>query len=150
MAEYQARAKGGSKRRPKLTPDEMVAQADASGVGDLYRYAVDGLSKHFAIGTTRSTTGFKIRGEHGQLIAFNLRPFESAPEKGLHFEAYVQRLATYLGMEQEALEAALPANRERWVYADAEQNAEWIGCKGYFQSKSEIDRWLAVVGTATP
>jgi len=135
--DYKASTKGSSKRKPKLTYEQLETAADEAGVGDLYRAAVEGLSFSFTRTRTQTTAGFKVKIGESRNVVFNLLPLESSRELGLHFQAYTVRLSQISGLPRETIEEALPQPLESWAYAN-ELDEFWHGCTGHFRSLDEI------------
>jgi len=136
--ESRVRRKGSSKRKPNLTYEQLATAADEAGVGNLYREAFSRLNALFSKGTTRSTAGFAASLDGSRNAVVNLLPFESSPDKGLHFQVYSVRLGMHLGVPRGAIEAKLPQPVLPWAYAGIE-DPFWHGCTGFFTTEKEID-----------
>jgi len=147
--DYKSRTKTSSKRKPNLTYEQLEAVADEKGVGELYRYAFEGLNREFSKGSTRTTTGFAANFDGSRNVVFNLLPFESSREIGLRFQAYSVRLGQLTKLPREEIERALPAPLESWVYAN-ELDEFWHGCTGYFRSESEIRAFVNLLAKHVP
>lgn len=107
--EYKSQTRGASKRRPPLTYEELQAIADRKGVGELYRWLVEELTRQFdQRTTTRSTVAFigVIDGRRRTILS--LVPGESEAARGVRYSLYVERLAEYLGVGREEIVEVLP------------------------------------------
>jgi hypothetical protein len=140
-----AKAQAASKRRPPLSYEELETTAEENGVGTLYTSLVNGLEGIFdQRGTTVSSIAFRGRLEGSVKVIFSLIPGSSDSERGLHFQVYVPRLATYLGMNTEQVCTLLPADREEWAYWPAAPD-DLRGYAGNFKSMNEIESFVAAL-----
>lgn len=107
--EYKSQARGASKKRPPLTYEELQAIADRKGVGELYKWLVEELTKLVDQRmTTRSTVAFIGVIDGSRRTILSLMPGESEAAKGVRYSLYVERLAEYLGVEREEIIGLLP------------------------------------------
>jgi hypothetical protein len=136
-AEIETRTKATSKRSPNLSYDQLQAIAEEKGVGPLYTLLVNGLEGIFdQRGTTRSSVAFRCRFGKSIKVVLGLFPDSSDSERGLHFQVYTSRLASYLRASIEQVRNLLPSNHEEWVYwanAPKDQIDDWKGYQGYFK-----------------
>jgi hypothetical protein len=141
-ARVAAKAQSTSKRRPPLSYEQLQANAEDKGVGTLYAPLVNGLEGVFdQIGTTVSSIAFRGRLEGSIKVIFSLIPDSSDAERGLHFQLYVPRLATYLGMSTQQVCTLLPVDREEWAYWPAAPD-DMRGYAGYFKSMIEVQSFV--------
>lgn len=140
-AEYRTQTRPSSKRKPNLTYRELEELAERNGIGALYRRIADGLSKVFdQTGTTRSSLVFRgIMGEKSRHAILSLLPGESDSQKGMRFSVYIDRFASYFGIEKEfAIKDVFPSYEKERV---CEESGE--AGNGYFKEESQIDEFLA-------
>jgi hypothetical protein len=138
-----AKAQAGSKRSPPLTYEQLQAIAKENGVINLYPFLLNGLEGVFdQRGTTRSSVAFRGRFSKSTKVIFGLFPGSTHSERGLHFQAYTSRMASYLGTSLEEVHTLLRADHEEWIYwanAPAEQADDWKGYQGYFKDDGSAD-----------
>jgi len=142
--ESQARIKSTSKRRPNLTYEQLAEIALLNGVEELYTQIVAGLSPHLSRHTTISSIAFTGDFEGSRRTAMGLYPIKSTAELGLYFQVYAQRVTILLGITEEELRAALPADISPWKYYPG-ADADHSGYDGHFRSAEEVDRFLQTV-----
>jgi hypothetical protein len=141
--EYQTRTKGGSKRRPNLTYEELDQQAKDNGVSTFYQRLKEGLEKHLRPYTTGSSIGFGGDIDKGRKSIFSLLPGKSNQSEGLAYEIYWDRFKNRFNLSDEAAALELlPHVRERWGAG----NSDFSGFRGYFANESEVDRFLQLLG----
>ena len=144
-AEIQSRATRTSKRRPNLTPEELASLAQASGVQDLYDYALESFGRHLRKGTTRSTMRFTGPLGGGNKVVVSLLPGQSSSAEGLHYQFYKQRFAVLANLTEEEVEALMPASREDWAYSP--DDPDRTGFEGFIRTREEIDRLARALST---
>lgn len=135
-----SRTKGGSKRRPNLTYEELDAIAEENGVNDIYRHAVFSLERFFQKHTTRSSIVFTSVLGGSRKAVISLIPQESMSEK-LRFQIYTLRLRTLLNLSEDDALAILPPHREPWIYSE-HSGPDYEGILGFFANDAEIDRFI--------
>ena len=146
--EYKARTKGGSKRQPNLSYEELQEAAEAHGVGLIYQEAVDLFRPYFdQARTTRTSISFKgeFRGSIGAML--NLIPEKSSTDKGLKFQIYSLRVAERFGVDGESIQKAMPEGIQSWEYY-AEAPPNYQGFTGHFSSNDEIRQLVKVMSQA--
>ncbi len=94
QVELSSRTKGTSKRRPRLTYEELEALAEDAGVAELYGHAVASLEPLLKKHTTRTTIGFAGQIEGSRKNVISLLPGESSTAEGLRYLLYKNRLAS--------------------------------------------------------
>ena len=137
--EYRSQTRGGSKRKPPLTYEELQAIADQQGVGELYRWLVEELTNHFDHRTTtRSTVAFIGVLDGKRRTIFSLIPGESDASQGVRYSLYVERFSEYFGVETEEILKILPPG--------ATEGRPWKGgplaLYGFFRDKNEARKFL--------
>jgi hypothetical protein len=145
-AEIQAKS-GKTKRRYKLTEEQLQEIADEKEVGELYKYTVDQLNLLFDYkGTTLSSIAFISKIDGKQRTIFSLVPEESSHDRGVKFIMYLSRFASNFKMTEGDVKSYLPKNKKPWKYY---KNAppEWCGYEGYFQNIDEVKRLIENIGT---
>jgi len=114
--DYRSRTKGGSKRKPNLTYDQLQQIADERGVGELYATAVEGMGRLFdGKHTTRSSVAFIGVMEGKRNTVLSLLPLESKAAKGLRFDFYVARPTEYLSADEDRVMGCFPSELERYT-----------------------------------
>jgi Endonuclease NucS len=137
--EQGLRTKG--KRQRNLTPDELTEAATRAGVVDLYHPLERKLSEIFHRRTTRSSLAFYGRFGGSYKAVFSLLPLDSSESSGLRFILYLHRLAEFLGVSTDRIQAALPESHEPWkYYPAADQDAS--GFAGYFREQQDVESFL--------
>ena len=142
--EYKSQARGTSKRRPPLTYEELQAIADQKGVGDLYKWLVEELTKHFNQRTTTlSTVAFIGIIDGNRRTIISLVPGESEADQGVRYSLYVERLAKYLGVGLEEVKEVLPPGFT--------EGRPWRGAPltlyGFFSGIDEAKRFVEALQT---
>jgi hypothetical protein len=144
QVELSTVTKGTSKRRPRLTYEELAQLADEAGVADLYGYAVASFDLLLKRHRTRTSIGFAGFLEGSRKNVVSLVPGESSAEKGLRYLLYKNRLAALSGLSEEAVASLVPAQHADWTY-DAVAGADFEGFQGFIVSREEIDRLSAAL-----
>lgn len=129
--------RGTSKRKSKLSYEELQTIANENGVGSLYTQLLNELIKYaFWTTTSRSTLTFTSTGEK-KMALINLIPSESNEINGLKFNLYINRLAKYTDISEETLYTFLPT-------CEHYKNEEWSGLivQGFFKSESDVSNFL--------
>jgi hypothetical protein len=130
------------KRTRNLTWEQLQAIADESGVGELYKYALDKLTPLFDyIGTTQSTAAFVGNIDGQSRTIFSLVPGESSLEHGVRFRVYLKRFAVYFKISNEQVDLMLPKNRQPWRYQTSASD-EYSGYEGFFKDTIEFEEFL--------
>lgn len=145
--ELKTRTLGSSKRRPKLSYEELRAQAERAGVDELYEHAVTTFASVSALRRYASTSGIgyqaQIDGSWKSILTFT--PSESRPGE-LRYRLYKNRYAELANLTLEEAESHLPAAEKRQPYlAD---NPEYAGYDGMITLAAEIDRLAQPLRTA--
>ena len=144
--EYKSQSRGTSKRRPKLTLEQLQQIAEGKGVGGIYREALGQLRLFFDRPRRRRTwlsLGGRLDDKWGVML--NLIPSESSDVEGLAFQAYTLRLSKRFGLAEDTLRQALPEIIEDWeYYRDAPP--EWSGVQGYFPDMDSVSRFASLLG----
>ena len=143
-----SQTKGGSKRRPNLSYEELERQAADAGVTELYDHAVVVFEPLLRKGTTLTSIAFGSLIDGGRKVVLSLIPGKSSAEEGLHFQVYKHRLAALTGLSVEEVDALLPARREYWIYYPS-AGPDGEGYQGFVTSRDEIDRLAAAIAAAS-
>ena len=144
QVEYRTQTKSTSKRKPRLTYEELEKIAESNGVVEIYRKLVDGLTDFFDQKvTTRSSIAFigTVKGSRRTMLG--IFPEDSNPQQGLRFQVYIDRLAEYLYVRADDIMQILPS--------DCKEYEPWKGALrtlgrtlgGYFKSEEEVDKFLS-------
>ena len=138
------RARASSRKTQYLNAAEMEALADANGLGDLYRSALD-LSKVLKASRRRyrEDTHYGWRFEDGSTSAV-LSVSAAKPENGgMRFELHATRFRDYMKIPLEDLRAMLPDNarEESDVWHDCPPDDIWL--LGAFHTVEEVDTFVA-------
>jgi hypothetical protein len=138
--ERSVRTKGASKRRPNLTYEELEAQADESGVRELYDYAVAAFETMLQKRTTQSSIGFGGSFDGSRKNIVSLLPGESDAENGLFYRLYKNRFAELAALSAADAEALMPRHHEDWSFDPSKNDPDWSGFEGFIASREEVDR----------
>ena len=136
--DLHTRAKGTSKRRRNLTPEELARLAQESGVQELYQHALVSFERRLKRHTTRSTMGFTGLLAGSNKVVVSLLPGQTSSAEGLHFQLYKRRFGELANLTQEQVEALMPASRKYWAYDP--NNPDREGYEGFIKTKEEIER----------
>lgn len=141
QVELSSRIKGASKRRPNLTPEELLKLAKDSGVADLYQHAVGAFEPLMKFRTTLSSIGFtgKLGGSQKVVVSLIPGPDQSGAGQGLRYQLYKNRFAELTGLSETALLGIVPAHHDDWVY-EGGAGPDWEGFQGFIVTSEEIDR----------
>lgn len=135
QVEQSTRTRGGSKRKPNLTIEELEEIASEKGVRELYCDLVQGLEPFFhSRHTTRSTVVFYGAIDGHRLALFSVEPGKSSEKDGVFFWAYLDRLIKYFATDEARLVAIFPPEAERatpWEGAGS-------GLRGFFKASEEV------------
>lgn len=134
---------GTSKRKAKLSYEELQTIANENGVGSLYTQLLNELIK-YPLSTTTSRSTLTFNSTSGNKMALmNLIPSESNHINGLKFNIYINRLAKYTNISEETLYTFLPVCEEY-------KNEEWSGLivQGFFKTESEVSNFLTKLHVA--
>jgi hypothetical protein len=144
QVEQRTREAQRTKRKPRLSLEELQAIADDAGAGEAYQRIFEALRPHFdAVRPTRSTLNF-VRHLNGSRIAvLNLVPAESTAEQGVRFQIYSKRLAELAGVAESELRAALPPSAEPWSFG-GNGDPDWSGYSGFWKP-SDVEAFRASV-----
>ena len=147
----EARAQPASRREPYVTASEMEANADRTGVGNLYRHLREGTSGVLTNSSFgRQSLGFQARLDNRTMAIFIVDLQDSEKEIGLKFRMNGTRLMRGFGLDLDRLCSSLPDGYEdmatsEWRRPTEEERQNWNGFKGYFRCAEEIDTFLAVL-----
>ena len=144
QVEMSSRTKGTSKRRPRLTYQELEALAEDAGVAELYGHAVASLEPLLKKHTTRTTIGFAGQIEGSRKNVISLLPGESSAAEGLRYLLYKSRFATLTGLSEAGVEGVVPALHDFWTYEEG-GGPDWEGYQGFIVSREDIDRLSAAL-----
>lgn len=138
------RARASSRKTQYLNAAEMEALADANGLGDLYRSALD-LSKVLKASRRRykEDTHYGWRFEDGSTSVV-LSVSASKPENGgMRFQLHATRFRDYMKIPLYDLRAMLPDNarKESGVWKDCPPDDIWL--LGAFHTPEEVDTFVA-------
>lgn len=137
--DYRARTKGGAKRKPNLTYEQLQEIASENGVGEFYQHSIELLRLLFdRTRTTLSSISFVSHLNGSFSAIMNLIPQESSQSEGLKYQIYSKRLRECFNLDEETLHAILPKDAISWEYQpNADDN--WRGYEGFFTSAREIE-----------
>lgn len=135
--ELKTRTLGSSKRRPKLSYQELEAQAEEAGVSELYLHAVTAFGSALRSYTSTSGIGFQAQIDASWKSIVTFTPSESRPGE-LRYRLYKHRYATLASITLEEAEALMPAPDKRQPYLP--ENPDYAGYEGMITSAGEIDR----------
>lgn len=136
QVEIQSRL--SSKKKPNLTVEQLEQIADTNGVGSLYQSIKEKIAPtYFWWTTTQTYLTFTSKGRRQRAI-LNLSPPQSSSSSGLMFGIYRDRLAEYLGIAVEQVDAMFP------MYDRASQESEVYGSwgRGFFKDESQVNLFL--------
>jgi len=145
---YRTRKKGGSKRKPDLTFEELRRLAEERGVGMWYRRIVEVFDDLFPKSSTRSSLAFKAdlsdtKYDRKSGTVFSLIPKGSSEGEGLQFQIYTYRVAALFSVEPAAILNILPEHRDdSWRYTSERIEGEWSGSEGFFTTDDEVERFI--------
>ena len=142
--EHASKIKGRSKRRRRLTDEDLEELADERGVGPLYRELVDMFRPHFDK-TRRTGSSIGFIGDYQDKkssVMLSLIPGESDQDSGVRFQLYSKRIAYRFGMLEDELADLLPASRSGWRFS-AEASDDQAGYQGYFDTSEDASRLIA-------
>lgn len=129
--EYKAQSKASSKRKPRLTYEELEEIAKDNDVGEIYVRLVEGLSQYFRTGRTRSSISLRGVLEDKKATIISLIPIESNSQEGLKYHIYIPRFSEHLGIDEKKAIDLLPENKKEWKYfPDAPPDLS--GYEGFF------------------
>jgi hypothetical protein len=137
--ELKTRTKGSSKRRPRLTYEELETLAAEAGVAELYDYAVTALGAVLNKRRTRSSIAFRGSFDGSRKVVISLLPGESSDEEGLRYQIYKSRFAELATVPNADVESLMPDQREDWSYVER-PDPDWQGFEGFITAREEIDR----------
>ena len=130
-----------SKRKPRLTYEELQEIAEQNGVADIYQRICDGLGIYFKKYTTQSTIGFEWTLEEGRRSIISLVPQESSPERGLRYRVYTFRFAGFLGIPEEQAISIFPMKEKLEYFKNAPP--EMSGHVGFFDNSKDVEVFLS-------
>lgn len=135
--DLKTRMLGSSKRRPKLSYDELDAQAEEAGVEDLYQHAVAAFGSVLRRYTSTSGIGFQAPIAGGWKTIITFTPSQSRSSE-LNYRVYKHRYAEVVNISSEQAEAMMPAAERRQAYLP--DDPEYAGYAGMITSATEINR----------
>jgi hypothetical protein len=141
-AVLNVRTKGGGKRQPKPTFEELRALAWTNDVGDLYDHAVAAFSP--PLQPTRTKSGLTFYSpptdERGWVAVLNLFPGASGAESGLRYRIYGNRFGRLVNLSAAEIKGLLPQAHEDWTEQPNRPTSDYAGFQGFFTTSEEIDR----------
>lgn len=137
--ELKTRTKGGSKRRPNLTYEELKALAVDNGVAELYDDAVAALEQLLQKQTTRSSIRFTGSFNGSRQVVISLIPGESSTGEGLRYQIYKNRYAELTKLSLNEVESLMPLRHDDWRYG-ADSGPDWQSFEGFIANREEIVR----------
>lgn len=148
--ELKTRTLGSSKRRPRVSYEELDAQAEEAGVSELYQHALASFGAALRRYTSTSGIGFQapVDGSWKTIVTFT--PSESRPGE-LRYRLYKNRYAELAKVTLEEAETRMPAAEKRQPYLA--EDPQYAGYDGMITSAAEIDRLakpLQATGTPEP
>jgi Endonuclease NucS len=135
--ELKTRTLGSSKRRPKLSYEELDSQAEVAGVSDLYHHAVEVFAPVLRRYASTSGIGFQAPFDGSWKTIITFTPSESRTGE-LRYRVYKNRYAELAKLTVAEAEVLMPAPERRQPYLP--DNPEYIGYDGMITSAAEIDR----------
>lgn len=144
QVELRTNARGASKRRPKLTYDQLEGLAEEHGVADLYRIAVAGLETTLRKEPTHAAIRFTAQVEGTRRVVLNLFPADSSETDGLRFRLYSLRVQALLGISEDELIDLLPARHTPYTPSEA----GYVGFDGSFATEAEVDQFVSAFAEA--
>ena len=146
----EAKSLSRSKRTASSTLAGLQQMADDNGIGHLYgrvREGVRGVLSAKAL--TRRNVGYTVKlngGSFRTLLVIQAVPSEE--KAGLRFTVHATRFQNLLGVSLEELEAWLPESArtdgvQGWSGSSPDERQNALGLTGSFQSKEEVDRFIA-------
>lgn len=140
-SQVEDRARRTSKRKPKLTFEQLRQLTEDNDVGDYYTDIVSTMEKYFSKRRTRTTLTFAGRFGESSYALMNLIPGESDPEKGLRFQIFINRFASFFDADSETAVTIFPQPLEYWeYYTNAPESYQ--GYAGYFTSDQDVQRFV--------
>ena len=138
--DHRTRTRGGSRRKPNLTPEQLAEQADQAGVSQLYEHAIGRFEPLFdRRRTTRTSLTFVGRRQGRKKAAMlNLSPV-AGPDAGLEFQVYASRVCTRFGITRAELENGLTRDAQPWEYHTGAAE-DWRGFQGLLRTEDDVDR----------
>lgn len=135
--ELKTRTLGSSKRRTRLSYEELDAQAEEAGVHELYEHAGAAFGSVLRRYTSTSGIGFnaQIHGSWKTIITFT--PSASRREE-LRYCVYKNGYAALAKITVEEAEGLMPAVEKRQSILP--DNPEYTGYEGMITPSAEIDR----------
>jgi hypothetical protein len=135
-----SKTRGGSKKRPNLTLEELQQIAQENGVAGAYAMIVDRLTALFDRHTTRSSIVFTGDFAGSKRAVISLVPAESSSASGLRFQIYLWRFCKLFNVSEQDVTTLLPEKREPWQLWGTAGGPEWGGLAGFFPSEQEVKR----------
>jgi hypothetical protein len=137
--ELKTRTKGGSKRRPNLSYEELKELAVRAGVEELYDHAVTAFERLLQKDRTRSSIRFTSSFNGSRKVVISLLPGESNASDGLHYQLYKNRYAELAKLPESEVEARMPLRHGDWSYG-VNPGPDYEGFDGFIANRDEIDR----------
>jgi hypothetical protein len=139
---YRTKTRRDSKRKPRLTPEELQRMADDIILGNLYRILVDALGIHLRLRPTRSSMAFYGKIGDRSLAIFSLDVTESSAGSGLKFHVYFHRFIEYFNLDDQTALDLLPENStETDIFPGSEE--DYYAYEGYFQTEEQVSNFLS-------
>jgi hypothetical protein len=148
--ELKTRTKGGSKRRPNLSYEELKVLAGEAGVEELYDYAVAAFEPLLQKQTTRSSIRFVGSFDGRRKVVLSLLPGDSNAAEGLRYQLYKNRFAELTKLPVTEVERMMPLRHDYWIYT-TNSGPDGEGFEGFIVNRQEIDRLTeALAKTLSP
>jgi hypothetical protein len=141
QVEYKTQTKSTAKSKRSLRYEELQQIADENGVGEVCRYFIGEMDKHFYKHTTKNSIAFTNNFNGSWKVVFSLIPSKSNKEDGLYFQIYLQRFMEYSQMDEETVLNLLPERRAVWKYYEG-ADSDYSGFDGYFNGAAEVQKFL--------
>ena len=145
QVDLRTSTKGTSKRRPKLTYEQLEGLAEEHGVANLYRAAVAGLETNLRKEPTHAAIRFTAVVDGTRRVVLNLFPADSSDTDGLRFRLYSLRVQALLGISEDELIDLLPARHSPYTPSEA----GFVGFDGSFATEAEVDQFVSAFAEVT-
>ncbi len=144
-SEVQTREASG-KRRATLSLEQLRESAGEKGVSDQYSALFEFFSNRARIWRTKSNVAFVFDLGEGRRSVFSAYPGRSSAEEGLYTDVRPDLLASVFGVNEAAVQAALPGKPDR-----ASDTGFTYGEVHYFRSAEQVRELInALLGGEKP
>jgi hypothetical protein len=132
--EKRAEHRTGSKRRPRLSKEELRQIAEDNGVLEIYDKAVEALAPLFdGLDTSANQLALVGKVDGNRRWIFNLLPGRSDSDRGLYYYVYLERISRYFDFTPEEVKAGLPNANDFEIWKGAPP-----ALNGFFTSVEEV------------